>query len=168
MESDAKRAVDLLIRDAYVITMDAERTIHPRGAVAVAGSRIVAVGPGEEVERSVRAARTIDARGAAVHPGFVDCHAHVTFHLVRGAFGDACPIDVFARAQLPYADLIDDEEFWRSETICNHLCWYAPAVGNMVREQKDAEYHEKGDPLSRQTIRTQHAIVELASYSRGG
>lgn len=110
MESDAKRAVDLLIRDAYVITMDAERTIHPRGAVAVAGSRIVAVGPGEEVERSVRAARTIDARGAAVHPGFVDCHAHVTFHLVRGAFGDACPIDVFARAQLPYADLIDDEE----------------------------------------------------------
>lgn len=63
---------------------------------------------------------------------------------------------------------LDDEEFWRSETICNHLCWYAPAVGNTVREQKDAEYHEKGDPLSRQTIRTQHAIVELASYSRGG
>lgn len=110
MEPDAIRAVDLLIRDAYVITMDAARTIHPRGAVAVAGGRIVAVGPGEAVERSVRAARTIDARGAAVHPGFVDCHAHVTFHLVRGAFGDACPIDAFARAQFPYADLIDDEE----------------------------------------------------------
>lgn len=104
------RDVDLLIRDAYVITMDADRTIHPRGAVAVAGSRIVAVGPAEEVEAGVRAARTIDARGAAVHPGFVDCHAHVTFHLVRGAFGDACPIGAFAQAQFPYADLIDDEE----------------------------------------------------------
>ena len=110
MPPEPPRAVDLLIRDAYVITMDAARTIHPRGAVAVDGGRIVAVGPEAEVAATVRAARVIDAGGAAVHPGFVDCHAHVTFHLVRGAFGDACPIDAFARAQFPYAHLIDDEE----------------------------------------------------------
>lgn len=110
MTATPPRDVDLLIRDAYVITVDPERTIHPRGAIAVAGGVIVAVGPEAEVVDAVRPARTIDARGAAVHPGFVDCHAHVTFQLVRGAFGDACPIASFAREQVPYAELIDDEE----------------------------------------------------------
>lgn len=62
---------------------------------------------------------------------------------------------------------LDDEEFWRSETICNHLYWYAPAVGATVREEKEAEYYEKGDPLSRATIRTQHALIELVSTARG-
>jgi imidazolonepropionase len=50
------------------------------GALAIAGGRIVAVGPTDAVLAQVReAARRIDARGKAVLPGFVDAHTHVIF-----------------------------------------------------------------------------------------
>lgn len=62
---------------------------------------------------------------------------------------------------------LDDEEFWRTATECNHLFWFAPAVGNTVREDKEAHYLDKGDALSRVMHRTQHAQVELVSFRRG-
>jgi predicted amidohydrolase YtcJ len=36
---------DKLIRNALVVTMDANRTVYPRGAIAIAGGELVAVGP---------------------------------------------------------------------------------------------------------------------------
>ena len=71
---------------------------------------------------------------------------------------DAIGVRVFLR--------LDDEEFWRTATECNHLFWYAPAVGNTVREEKEAQYFDKGDPLSRATFRSQHAVIELTSFRR--
>src|SRR5687768_8548567 len=62
--------VDLLI---------ANGTVYPGGAapftgdVAIRGERIVAVGP----DVKVRAARTIDATGMIVAPGFIDPHTHM-------------------------------------------------------------------------------------------
>jgi len=51
--------------------------IIPDGAVLISGGRIEAVGQGRRVENlsPARRAREIDARGKAVLPGFVDCHA---------------------------------------------------------------------------------------------
>lgn len=63
---------------------------------------------------------------------------------------------------------LDDEEFWRTATECNYLFWYAPAVGNTVLEEKEAQYYDKGDPLSRATYRSQHGIAELVAFQRGG
>jgi hypothetical protein len=74
---------------------------------------------------------------------------------------DAIRIRVYMR--------LDDETFWRHSTECNYLVWYAPAIGASVRELRDAEYQEKGsgrfESLSR--IRSQHAQVELVSFTRG-
>ena len=74
---------------------------------------------------------------------------------------DALRLRVFMR--------LDDEEFWRHATECTYLVWYAPAVGRSVREEREASYEEKGssrfDAFSR--IRTQHAVIELVSHSRG-
>ncbi len=49
------------------------------GAVAIAGERIVAVGQTAEVRARHTAARTMDATGKVVCPGFVDPHTHVLF-----------------------------------------------------------------------------------------
>ena len=65
-------AVDLIVRDAYLITMDAERRIFTDGAIAVRGHTSVAVGPGRQILPAYTAARTISARGEAVHPGFIE------------------------------------------------------------------------------------------------
>jgi len=59
-----------------------------------------------------------------------------------------------------------DEEFWRTATEANHLFWISPKVGNSVLEELTAQYFEKGDPLSRMSIRSQNARIELASYTR--
>ena len=60
---------DLLIRGGTVFTGDAAPFT---GDVAIKGDRIVAVGP----TLTVTAARTIDARGMIVAPGFIDPHTH--------------------------------------------------------------------------------------------
>jgi hypothetical protein len=63
---------------------------------------------------------------------------------------------------------LDDGEFWREPTTCNYLLLYAPAVGATVREEKNAEYREKGDQRDGiGAIPAQHAVLELVSYARG-
>jgi imidazolonepropionase len=52
------------------------------GALAVAGGRIVWLGPDAELEAAVTvrpATRVVDARGRVVMPGVVECHTHVVF-----------------------------------------------------------------------------------------
>src|SRR5258708_3981392 len=80
---------DLLITIATVITMDAGRRVLAKGAVAVTGRRISAVGPERSILPKYRARRTIDAGGGVVHPGFIDPHVHVVHGTCRGIFGDA-------------------------------------------------------------------------------
>lgn len=72
-------AADLLITHSWVVTLDADRRIFRDGALAIAGDRIVAVGPSEELERSVVAREVIDGRDRfVVTPGMVNCHVHIT------------------------------------------------------------------------------------------
>jgi imidazolonepropionase len=51
----------------------------PGGAVAIADGRVLAVGPSADLRRRVRAARTLDAAGRVVMPGFVDPHTHLVW-----------------------------------------------------------------------------------------
>lgn len=83
------RPVDLLIRHAYLFTMDAERHVFPDGAIAVVGRRIIDVGEDAEVAARYHPARTIDAGRAPVHPGLIECHVHVSYQLIRGALPDS-------------------------------------------------------------------------------
>lgn len=56
--------------------------IIPDGALAIAGGRIVALGPTGTVRAAVglgRETRILDARGAVVTPGLIDAHTHVVY-----------------------------------------------------------------------------------------
>src|SRR5581483_3328819 len=61
--------LDLLIRDAQIV--DGTGTPAFRGDVGVSDGRIVAVGTIDEA-----AAKTVDAEGLTLSPGFVDLHTH--------------------------------------------------------------------------------------------
>ncbi len=74
---------DLLLSGGCVLTVDDERRVYDPGAVAIAGDRIVAVGPADELWHW-RARRTIDCARRAVIPGLVDCHNHLFQALARG------------------------------------------------------------------------------------
>ena len=75
---------DMLITNGYVVTIDGQRRIFERGAVAIADRRIVAVGPAAEVASAWRAQRVLDARGGTIHPGFIDAHNHIVHTTCRG------------------------------------------------------------------------------------
>ena len=89
MSNLRQKDCDLLIRNGCLLTMDAQRTIIPHGSIAVTGTKIVAVGSDRELS-DYRARTVLDARGAIVHPGYVDAHLHVNAQTCRGFFrGDA-------------------------------------------------------------------------------
>jgi len=62
----------ILIRGAYVVTMDESLGDHAGGDILVEGDKIVAVGRGLSADD----AQIIDAAGDIVIPGFVDTHRH--------------------------------------------------------------------------------------------
>lgn len=88
VEEGNRQHCDLLIRNAYVITVDAERRIFAKGAVAITGPLIVDIGHDAEVADRFVPAKTIDAAGAPIHPGFFDLHAHGPLHSSRSAMPD--------------------------------------------------------------------------------
>ncbi|MDA1095991.1 MAG: hypothetical protein O3B84_01870 [Chloroflexi bacterium] len=108
-----REAVDLLVTNAFIVTMDDERRVWPLGALTVRGNRIGAIGSAPEIKRAVVARRTISTHGAVVQSGFIECHNHATLHRVRGAFGDTISWnDVVSQFYVPYWNTVSDvEEF---------------------------------------------------------
>lgn len=61
----------------------ADAGVKTGAAVAVAGDRIVAIGPQSELERRFTDAQRIDCRGGVLTPGLVDSHTHAIFGRAR-------------------------------------------------------------------------------------
>lgn len=87
--------MDFAVRNARIVTCDPGRRglgIIDHGAVGIADGKIMWVGA--DADRP-RAAREMDARGALVTPGLVDCHTHAVFagsradEFARRAAGDS-------------------------------------------------------------------------------
>src|SRR5262249_34997380 len=80
----SKRSCDTIITNGVVITVDSKRRVFERGAVAISGRRIAAVGPMDEITGAWHGRRMLDARGGIVHPGFIDAHNHIVHTTCRG------------------------------------------------------------------------------------
>jgi 5-methylthioadenosine/S-adenosylhomocysteine deaminase len=102
--------VDLLITNACVVTVDAERRILDPGWVSVVDGRIESIGC-PLPDPSIHADRIIDAGGAVVHPGFVDAHAHVAWGVARCFVPERFSDDeVFWRFDVPMLATVTDED----------------------------------------------------------
>lgn len=76
---------DLVLVNGKVLTIDARDTVAE--AVAVRGSRIIAVGTSTEISALAGpATRRIDLKGRTVTPGLIDTHAHLTGGATREAY----------------------------------------------------------------------------------
>lgn len=71
-----------------VVTVAPGQTVLHDVALAVAGDKIAAIGPTEEVVRAYPQADLYDGRGKALLPGLINCHAHLTATLNRGITED--------------------------------------------------------------------------------
>jgi len=72
---------DTLLK-GIVVTMDPERKVYTDGYVAVAGSKVVAVGRASNCE--FRAKRTLGGPEWIILPGLINCHTHLIKGCIRG------------------------------------------------------------------------------------
>ena len=109
----SKQDVDLIVSGGIVVTMDGSRAIIRDGSVAVKGDTIVAVGARAEIDARYRGAKTIDARGRLVLPGFINGHTHVPMTLFRGLHDDVTLNDWLYKYIFPAEAKNVNEEFVR-------------------------------------------------------
>jgi 5-methylthioadenosine/S-adenosylhomocysteine deaminase len=81
-------AVDQIWTARYVVTMDPQRRVIENGAVAIGGSRIVAVGTRAAIDREYQARERVDRPDAVITPGLIDTHTHAAMSLFRGIADD--------------------------------------------------------------------------------
>jgi len=80
--------VNLIIKNANILTVDEEFNQFSPGAVAIDQDIFIAVGPESEILNSYTAEEIIDANGKILMPGFVNAHTHVPMTLLRGLADD--------------------------------------------------------------------------------
>ena len=79
--------VDIVIKNATVLTMDAKKTVIENGVVAIKNNAIVEVGNGELLSK-YKGKKTIDAENDIVMPGFKNTHTHVSMVAFRSLADD--------------------------------------------------------------------------------
>lgn len=98
--------MDILFKNATVITMDDARPVLEDAFVGIKGRKIEYVGNAEP-EGEIK--RVIDARGKVLMPGIINTHTHVPMTLFRG-LSDDCELDVWLREHIwPAEDKLTSE-----------------------------------------------------------
>jgi 5-methylthioadenosine/S-adenosylhomocysteine deaminase len=80
--SNGSRAVDFVISNATVVTMNARREVLREAEIVISDRRIVKVGPATRGGK-VGVRKQLDARGKVVVPGFIHGHLHACQTLCR-------------------------------------------------------------------------------------
>ncbi|MEP7116286.1 MAG: amidohydrolase [Acidobacteriota bacterium] len=91
--AQAVKTVSLVVTGGTVVTVDATRRVIPRGAVAIDGTRIVAVATAAEIAGRYHGRSVIDATGQIVMPGLVNTHTHAPMVMYRGLADDLALMD---------------------------------------------------------------------------
>ncbi|MFO1079565.1 MAG: amidohydrolase family protein [Reyranellaceae bacterium] len=79
---------DLLIAGDLLLTLDPAGRVLRQGALAVAGGRIVDIGPAADLEARWAATTRVDGKGRLVLPGLVNVHNHTPLMITRGMIED--------------------------------------------------------------------------------
>ena len=82
------KTVDTLFINAIVLTMDDDYHLYRKGAIAVTGDAIIAVGETDILSSEYSSANIIDCKGKVLMPGLINAHTHVPMTLLRGLADD--------------------------------------------------------------------------------
>ncbi|HET7105491.1 MAG TPA: amidohydrolase [Candidatus Acidoferrum sp.] len=83
-------SVDLLVKGATIVTMDANKRVLENGFMAIRGDEIIAIGADATAAfpKGIAAKQTIDATGKLIIPGLINGHTHIPMVLMRGLKDD--------------------------------------------------------------------------------
>jgi 5-methylthioadenosine/S-adenosylhomocysteine deaminase len=80
--------MSIILADAWLITMNAQREVLEGASVCVEKDRIVAVSTREDLQRRYPTAEVVDCKGRIVMPGMVNTHTHLFQTLLKGLGDD--------------------------------------------------------------------------------
>jgi 5-methylthioadenosine/S-adenosylhomocysteine deaminase len=101
IESDT--ALDTLIKNARVLTMDEALTEYSRADILIRGTKIVAIAPDIDPGSGNSPVREVDASNKLVMPGLINGHFHSPLKLLKGAV-DGYPLEIGMLYQVPPFD----------------------------------------------------------------
>ena len=106
----------ILIKNATIVTMNAQRQIFARGSLLIKGDRLVKVTP-ENLEEEP-GMEVVDADGKIIIPGFINTHVHTSQQLARG-LGDDVSLSVWLHERIwPFESNICEEDSYISTLLC--------------------------------------------------
>ncbi len=79
---------DIILKNAILLTMDANLSIFEPGAVAIQGDHILAVGGESDICNQFTTSQTVDCQGKILMPGLINAHTHAAMTLLRGLADD--------------------------------------------------------------------------------
>lgn len=92
---------DALYTADYVVTQNDGRDVIEKGALAVSGDRILAVGHTDILEILYPEARRTDLGKAVLMPGLINAHTHIPMSLLRGYSDDKALMDWLTKDIFP-------------------------------------------------------------------
>jgi 5-methylthioadenosine/S-adenosylhomocysteine deaminase len=109
-------AVDLLVLNGTLVTMDKGHRVIEDAGVAIKNGRIVAVGQRRDILRRFTSSETVDARDKIIVPGLINGHTHIPMTLFRGLADDLDLQDWLTKFIFPAEAKNVSEEFVRAGT----------------------------------------------------
>ena len=110
------RTVSLVVTNGIVLTVNSDRRVIDRGAVAVDGRDIVAVDTVQRIAAAFQGRDTIDAGGGVIMPGLINTHTHAPMVLFRGLADDLALMDWLQKYIFPAEAKTVSPEFVRVGT----------------------------------------------------
>jgi len=104
------KSKSILIKNAYIITVDKTDKIIKDGAIFVENDRIVDIGKSDDLLRKYKAEKIIDARQNLVIPGLINTHSHMVFYLTRGLGMDKHTIDWLRATIWPFMKELSEDD----------------------------------------------------------
>jgi 5-methylthioadenosine/S-adenosylhomocysteine deaminase len=115
--------MDLLIKNAVVLTMNPDLDIYEPGFLAIQGDSILAVGIQKNIEvLESQAYQVVDARGGLLLPGLINAHTHAAMTLFRG-LADDLPLEDWLNHHIFPAEqkLKDSFVYWGTKLACAEM-----------------------------------------------
>ena len=155
--------MDLLLKNAVIVTVNPDRAIYFKGAMAVEGNRIAAVGPEDEVlAKYPTADRVMDLDGKVIFPGFVNTHNHLFQTLLKGLGDDMVLSDWLATMTFPAAQYLMPED-----TYYGAMLGCMEGVRSGMTTQLDYMYPHAREGLSDGILRAYKELGIRGLFGRG-
>lgn len=102
---------DLIIENGYIITLDGERTMIPKGVIEIKDDRIMHIGNQPVQKKRKSAATVIDATGKLVMPGLINGHTHLCMTFGRTIGFEVNVMDWLNKILFPIMDEMDENDY---------------------------------------------------------